>query len=223
MKGLFITGTGTEVGKTVVSCGIARLLKNNGVAIGVMKPVSSGGRQDAIKLKKAAKSKDSLDIINPIHYRHPLAPYSASRIERKPFSLYKILKAFQILRRNHPSIIVEGVGGLRVPLSSRLSVDDLILELKLPVLVVASARLGTINHTLLTIESLRRKKIKTIGIVLNFYDGKSLTDRTNLQFFKEKGIPVLAVLPKNPAFRMGHDLVAQALEKSDLAGFLIKR
>jgi dethiobiotin synthetase len=203
-QGIFITGTGTEVGKTFVACVIARALVKQGVNVGVMKPVCSGGggggggggrgwRQDAQLLKKAARSQDPLDCINPIYFKKPLAPYVAAQFEKKKFSLEKVVSAFNRLKRRHSFLIVEGVGGVCVPLTKDLEVIHLIKKMALPVVVVASAKLGTLNHTLLTLESLKRHKIKTLGVILNHFDFKSITDRTNLTFFQEKGIPTLTL------------------------------
>ncbi|MBI3012542.1 MAG: dethiobiotin synthase [Elusimicrobia bacterium] len=194
-KGIFITATGTGVGKTFLACAIARRLRQKGVDVGVMKPVVSGGISDTLALKRAAQAKEGLDLISPIRYKKPLAPYSASFLEKKKFSLKKALSAYRKIRKSHSCVIVEGSGGVRVPLSPSLEMADLMVHFQLPVIVVVSAKLGTINHTLLTLDYLSRKKIKVLGIVLNFYDPRSIVDRTNLKFFQDKKIPILAVLP----------------------------
>ncbi len=203
MKGIFVTGTGTEVGKTFVSCAIARSLVQRGVNVGVMKPVASGGvwkniegkrqlvSEDAILLKFASHSKDPLSLINPICYQHPLAPYSAAKLERKTFSLNLILSAYKKIQQAHDFVIVEGIGGICVPLSKNLEVTDLIKKFKLPVIIVASSKLGTLNHTLLTYRTLTQNKIKTLGVIMNHYNPKGLTDTTNLKILLEKRIPIL--------------------------------
>lgn len=207
LSGVFITGTGTEVGKTYVSCLLARDLARRGVSVGVMKPVASGAMrmkiggkirrvsEDALRLKEAAQCGADLSLINPILYKNPLAPYSASWEEGKKFNLKKILAAYRALRKKYSVMIVEGVGGAAVPLDAKTDVADLMRAFKLPAVVVASAKLGTLNHTLLTLEYLRRKKVKVLGVILNHYDANQTVDDTNLRFFRGKKIPVLATIP----------------------------
>jgi len=221
MKGIFITATGTGVGKTIVAAGIARFLKKKGMNPGVMKPIASGGREDAQYLIHAAGVTDTLKEVNSIYLTHPLAPYVSAQIERKKINLKTVVKAYRNLSRRHPVMVVEGVGGVRVPLTNHQDVTHLIRILGLPALVVASAKLGTLNHTLLTLEALKKEKIKTVGIVLNFFDEKDLVCKSNLQFFREKKIPVLAVLPSIPSFARNPDQIAQTLSSTPLAQFFI--
>lgn len=234
-KGIFITATGTEVGKTLIACGIARLLKNEEMNPGVMKPVSSGGEwkkvprgkewisTDAVMLRSAAGVPEPLNVINPVCFENPLAPYSASLLEKKKFSLDRVMKAYQKICRNHPVVIVEGIGGVRVPIDKKFEVSDLILEMNLPAIVVASAKLGTINHTLLTLEHLKRKEIEIPGIVLNYFDDEKLTDRSNLSFFEKMGTPVLAAVPEDARFQINLDTLAAHLENTPLGQWLKKR
>lgn len=194
-KGIFVTGTGTEVGKTVVACALARMLKNKAMDVGAMKPVSSGSRQDALLLRKAAGTQDLLSLVNPVHFKNPMAPYTASWREKKQFSMQKVLRAYAELCRRHSFLIVEGIGGVRVPLTENVELADLILKMRLPAIVISSAKLGTLNHTLLTLEHLQRKKVKVLGIVLNFFDKRNKIDTTNQEFFRRRGISVLAAIP----------------------------
>ena len=232
MKGLFVTATGTEVGKTVVACGIARYLKNLGLEPGVMKPSASGGRwvrlngrrrlvsNDAILLKKAAGSGDPMEWINPSCFKAPLAPYSAALLEGRKFSLREVLKSYEEIQKRHPVVIVEGVGGARVPLDKNLEAADLILKMKLPALIVASAKLGTLNHTLLTLDYLKRKKVKVLGVVLNFFDPGEAADRGNLDFFMRKKVPLLALVPRDPRYQRNPDLLARKIGNSPLGRML---
>ncbi|OGR83916.1 MAG: dethiobiotin synthase [Elusimicrobia bacterium RIFCSPLOWO2_01_FULL_54_10] len=222
MKGIFITATGTGVGKTVVAAGIARHLKENGVDVGVMKPIASGGQEDAQFLMQAAGVEDSLEAINPVFLEHPLAPYESARMEKRKIDLKSVARAYQALAQRHAVMVVEGVGGVRVPLTKNQDVTHLIRLLKLPALVVASASLGTINHTLLTLEALKKEKITVVGIVLNFFDLDDLACRSGLEFFKEKKIPVLAALPPEAGFADNPDLTARAFSKTALARWLAK-
>lgn len=174
-SGLFVTGTDTGVGKTYVSAGIARALTCRGVDVGVMKPAETGCRmrggrlmpRDALLLIKSANVKDPLSLVNPYRFRRPLAPAVAAELEEKTIDPSKIIKAFQLLSNRHDFMIVEGAGGIMVPLSENYTYLDLAKKLGLPVLIVARPGLGTINHTMLTIAALRGRKIRIAGIVIN--------------------------------------------------------
>ena len=175
-SGLFVTGTDTGVGKTYVSAGIARALTSRGVDVGVMKPAETGCRmragrlmpKDALRLKKSACVKDPLSLVTPYKFRSPLAPAVAAELEGKTIDPAKIIKAFQLLSMRHDFLIVEGAGGIMVPLSGTYTYLDLAKKLGLPVLLVARPGLGTINHTLLTIAALMGRKIEIAGIVINY-------------------------------------------------------
>ncbi|MFH1231122.1 MAG: dethiobiotin synthase [Planctomycetota bacterium] len=166
----FITGTDTGIGKSVVTAGICRILRSKGYDIGVMKPVSTGGRDDAIFLKRQTGLNDSLDLINPYYFRHPIAPLFAAQLEHKSINISKILSAYRKLKQSHQGIIVEGAGGLLVPLKQNYLMADLIRDMRLPLIIVARPTLGTINHTLLTINSARQYKVKIKGFIVNYYD-----------------------------------------------------
>ncbi|MDR2441077.1 MAG: dethiobiotin synthase [Planctomycetaceae bacterium] len=166
-KGVFITATDTEVGKTYISCQIAAALKATGIRCGVFKPVSTGNRNDAKDLIYAAKINETQKKVTPVFFKNPMSPYGASLLEGKTFDLKKIYATFNYFKNKYDFIVVEGVGGLLVPLKRDFYVSDLIKEFQLPVIVVARAGLGTINHTLLTINKLKDDKQKILGIILN--------------------------------------------------------
>lgn len=172
-SGVFITGTDTGVGKTVVTAVLAHYLRRRGMDVGVMKPVETGvvsptsATSDATRLKEAAATQDELGLIRPYYFRTPVAPLTAARLERKPIRLPAILSAYRRLRARHEVLLVEGVGGVHVPLTKSADVLDLIQRTKLPVIVVGRVGLGGINHARLTIESLRQRKIPVIALVLN--------------------------------------------------------
>ena len=165
-QGFFITGTDTGVGKTVVAAGIASVLRQSGINIGVMKPIATGDRRDAILLQQAAATSDALDLINPIFFSQPLAPSLAAQIDDREVSWEAIKQGFELLSAIHPFLIVEGVGGIAVPLSPDYLVIDMIKQFQLPLLVVAHSHLGTINHTLLSLEQLQRHQVEVLGVVL---------------------------------------------------------
>ena len=119
--GIFITGTGTEIGKTVIAGGLAAALKQVGTDVGVMKPISTGDTADAAFLKHAAQVEDALSLINPIHLRQPLAPSVAARIEGREIDLSSVETAFAELQQRYDFVIVEGVGGIAVPIRDDFS------------------------------------------------------------------------------------------------------
>ncbi len=204
-KGIFITGTDTGVGKTYVATGIAGGLRRSGVDVGVMKPAETGcssraGRlvpRDACKLMQAAVTRDSLDLVNPYRFKQPLAPSLAAELEGKMISPEKIIAAYKILSRRHDFMIVEGAGGIMVPLWQDYTYLELARALGLPVVIVAKPGLGTINHTLLTILALQRGGLTVLGVVVNFVQKMKvgLAEKTN-PFVIERlsSIPVWDVL-----------------------------
>jgi len=178
-KGVFITGTGTEVGKTYVACKIAETLVKKGVSVGVMKPIASGNRKDPINLIKSARIKEDISTINPVFFKQPLSPLSYTNITGKKVNIISIFRSFTKLKDKYGFMVVEGAGGVMVPITKNYFVCDLIKAMKLSVIVVASPKLGTINHTLLTIDKLKSNKISVAGIVLSGWTGKDLAQKTN--------------------------------------------
>lgn len=175
-KGIFITGTDTGVGKTLVAGGIAALLRKSGIDVGVMKPIESGCRrengilipEDAVFLREMSDCKDELQLINPYALEHPLAPAMAAELEGIEIRLEVIREAYLTLASRHELILVEGAGGILVPLAPHLFMSDLARGLGgLPILLVARASLGTLNHTLLTLYYARREEMEVMGIVMN--------------------------------------------------------
>ncbi len=183
MKGLFVTGTDTGVGKTVVACALARALRGHGV--GVMKPIETGvgpdGPLDAQALREAAGAGDSLEEICPQQFALPAAPTVAAAAEGRTVDLGSVRRAAEILAERHPFLVVEGAGGLLVPAAEGFSMADLASDLGLPVVVVARGALGTINHTLLTLEAISRRALPLAGVVVSHAAGTlSDADARNL-------------------------------------------
>ena len=164
-RGIFVTGTDTEIGKTAIAAGLAAVLKNRGIRVGVMKPISAGGRADANLLQQVTGQ--PLDTINPIALRAPLSPNIAAEREHAEIDLALVFSAFDRLLQTRDCVLVEGVGGLLVPIADHILVADLALRLQLPLLIVARAALGTINHTLLTIEAARARGLPINGAIYN--------------------------------------------------------
>lgn len=200
-KSLFITGTDTGVGKSAVACALARIAANTGASIGVFKPVETGWTtdlaSDAWALLEASGSKAPLDLVCPYRLKLPAAPSVAAREEGIEIEFKKLLESHARLCADHDLVIAEGAGGLMVPLNGQKCTADLIAALRSPVLVVARSALGTINHTLLTLEALERRSIKVMGVLLNQLSPhkgpeETYTAQELVDFGKS---PVLANLP----------------------------
>ncbi len=197
-KGIFITGTGTEIGKTVIVGCLAATLKQSGLNVGVMKPICSGDNFDAKYLKHAAQVDDPLSLINPIYLKYPLAPSVSARIEGKEIVINDLDKALNALFDKYDFLIVEGVGGIAVPIMDEFLVAHLIHHIELPILIVADVGLGTINHTMLTVSFARAFKLNIAGIVLNQLHPEELglAEQTNPQEIEKlTQIPVIGVVP----------------------------
>lgn len=197
-KGIFITGTDTGVGKTVISAGIALLLRSKGINVGIMKPIQSGGRWDTDFLIKASGVKDEIELVNPCYFKKPLAPLTASEIEGVQIDITAIKNAFDELCKRHDIVIVEGIGGLLVPLTEDYFVSTLVSELNIPIIVVSHSGLGAINHTMLTINHAKEMGIDIIGIIFNETKKKrkGLAEKTNPSVIEKlSGAPVLGNLP----------------------------
>ncbi len=230
-KGIFVTGTDTEVGKTFIGTAVAYGIKKKGIDCGVMKPVQSGaikrdGRlvsQDAKLLIEASGVQDELSLVNPYCLKAPLAPSLAAKIEKKVISPGKIIEIFNILSSRHKFMIVEGAGGLLVPIRDDYLMKDLILDLNLPILIVSRLGLGTINHTLLTIEAARNCGIEIIGIIFNQTESKPLTicERTNPKIISGlTGVPILGIVPYVPKIQSRFKMNEAVARKIDLTSIL---
>ncbi len=203
--GIFITGTDTGVGKTVVSAGLALALRARGMKVGVMKPVATGCYgldnrlvpQDAVFLMEAAEN-EYPGLTCPSRYRNPLAPSVAAMLEKKEVDIKNVIHAYRELQKYYDFIIVEGVGGLLVPLKNNYYVANLIREFRLPLVIVSRPSLGTINHTLLTIDAALIRGFEMRGVIFNRMPvaNFSAAEVTNPKVVQDlSGIPVLGCLP----------------------------
>jgi len=183
-RGLFVTGTDTEVGKTLVAGAIARHLRRRGRRVAVFKPAASGCRRDrgqlvstdAEFLAACADSPHALSEIAPLRYASPLAPNVAAQREGSPVDLEAIFDAYRRIIADADVVVVEGVGGLLCPISDEFWVAHLARLTALPLVVVARAGLGTINHTLLTLHAARSAELYVAGVVVNRYPPDLLAD-----------------------------------------------
>lgn len=204
----FVTGTDTGVGKTFVSAGILAALRRRGVAVAALKPAESGCARgpdgnlvpaDGIRLRAAAGLVDvPLEIVVPHRYAMPAAPAVAGRAENVTFSVPRVEKCrATLLARGPQLLLVEGAGGLLVPYQDDLLAADLVAQLALPLLIVARAGLGTINHTLLTLSEARRRGLTVVGVILNRVDEEwSPSEESNASEIARLGdVAVLGTVP----------------------------
>ena len=190
----FITGTDTGAGKTYVSCLILKALAAEGHTAAGFKPLCCGDREDAELLLAAGNAPLSLDEVNPLWLRAPVAPYTAALLENRPIDVSTLLTHYQDLATRFDNLIVEGVGGWAVPIRADYAVADLAADLQLPVLIVVRNRLGALNHTLLTVEAVRGRGLTCRGLVLNtIEDEMDCGMITNASILEDlTGLPVLA-------------------------------
>ncbi len=213
--GLFITGTDTEVGKTVVACAIAAALRRQmpGLRLGVSKPFASDCRkereglvnEDAEALAHFADCKQPLSVINPIRYAPPLAPAMAAQEAGESVDWQALSRSIELLQRESDAVLIEGVGGLLVPIDPqrpKVTVLNLIAALGYPVVIVTRAGLGTLNHTAMTTAILRQVGLPIAGMVINGYiaDPAKADDPAiagnRIWLEKLTGVKTLAVVPK---------------------------
>lgn len=217
--GLFITGTDTGVGKTFVACGLAALLKESGYRVGVMKPAETGCverdgelfAEDAVRLKEASGCREPIEKICPYRLRDALAPSVAAERAEVRIDIERLMAVYNDIDSTHDVTIVEGAGGLMVPLLPSFTYADLAHVLKLPVIVVAANQLGAINHLLLTLEHASCKGLRTLGYVLNSTSNEaSLAADTNREVLVNlTGVPCMGELPFIKEIELNK---AQALE-----------
>jgi dethiobiotin synthetase len=203
MPSFFITGTDTGVGKTWFTCWLVRQWINSGLTAVALKPIATGDRQDAILIQEAIDSRLTLDEINPLHFNEPAAPLFAARAEKRAIDFKPLNQQIQAIGSRFSHLAVEGVGGWRVPLADGYDVRDWARDLGFPVVVVARGTLGTLNHTLLTVDSIRDSGLTCAGVIVNagVEEGSSpnrvspdfdLTRRRNVALLRDLlGLPVL--------------------------------
>ncbi|MFA7061544.1 MAG: dethiobiotin synthase [Pedobacter sp.] len=203
-KGIFVTGTDTGVGKTIVAAALALLLRMRGVNAGVMKPITSGCREedgalvsdDALLLCQAAGVSCSDDVA-PYLLREPLAPAEAAKIDGVRIDFACIKESYDRLAAIYDVVIVEGAGGLMTPLAGGLLVADLVRTLDLPLLVVARPALGTINHTVLTCFAAQQMGLGVAGVIVNNYPvSPNLAEQSASHHIGSLcGAPILGIWP----------------------------
>ena len=199
IQNYFITGTDTGVGKTHVTAALLAEFRRRGFPAAGFKPIACGadGRNDARTYRQLMGNQVPLDILNPVYLRHPLAPSIAAKLEGRRIDVRQIAAFYYVLAADFSPVLVEGAGGLLVPIKRNYLVADLARQLELPVIIVARLGLGTLNHTLLTVRQAQALKLKIAGVILNDTTGRrGLAERTNLKAIAElTGVPLLGVMP----------------------------
>lgn len=207
-RGFFITGTDTGVGKTVITAGLLGALRKRGTDAVAIKPIQSGGivrdnhlvSEDAYFYETVSDLPYTYRELNPICLQAPLAPALAAEIEGVTINLETVLAHFHCMAAEHQLTLVEGAGGLIVPIvGTEVTMADLAVKIGLPLLIVARPNLGTINHTCLTVAYAKARGLKVAGIIINMFDHEKpgLAERSNPRLIETMtGVPVLGLVPK---------------------------
>ncbi len=201
-NGIFVTGSDTGVGKTVIAGAIAAVVQAQGVNTGVMKPFATGAKEidgklvseDVEFLKKIIDTADDDDLINPIRFKPASAPTIAASKSGVSIDLDKIWNAYEALKDKHDFVVAEGIGGLMVPINDILFVGDMVRKMDLPLVIVSKHCLGAINHTLLTLEYAKSKNIRIKGIIINMLKDD---DGFVREIGKYASAPILGTIPFN--------------------------
>lgn len=207
MQGLFITGTDTGVGKTHTACLIARQAAARGLRVGAYKPVCSGAEFDAgrrpvwddiQRLMAAINVPATIDEICPQRFLAPLAPPLAARAEHRSIDADRLVDGMTVWRLRVDLLLIEGAGGLFCPLTERQTFADLAVDIGFPMLIVARPGLGTINHTLLTIEAARTRRLVVAGVI--FCETVAASDDPSVpsnadEIERRSGVPVFGTIP----------------------------
>ena len=202
LKSLFIAGPDTDVGKTVITAGLAVTFRKMGIDVGVMKPFAAGTAQkkgfkseDIEILSKAAQVNDPENLVNPQFFTIPASPYTAwKNLKIKP-KISTILASFKKLSRLHDVLLVEGMGGIMTPILKNYYVTNLIKEMKIPTIIVARSKVGTINHTIMTIKMCEKYKIPVKGIIINNFDDGYPVAELKRDLQNLTGVKVLGSIP----------------------------
>ena len=202
MKSLFITGTDTDVGKTYITAGLAITLRKMSIDVGVMKPFAAGVAQkkgfkseDVEILSNAAQINDSETLVNPQFFPISASPYTAwKKLKIKP-KIPLILSSFKKLSKKHDMMLVEGMGGTLTPILKNYYITNLIKDMKIPTVVVTRSKVGTVNHTLMTVMMCQKYKIPIKGIIINNFDKGYPINQLKKDLENLTGIKVLGSIP----------------------------
>jgi len=249
-KGFFVTGTDTGVGKTVITAALIQAIRLLGIKVCGMKPIETGCLKsefgvrssgfgvhpheaealrvkdrvlipsDGMFLKKMAGMDDPIDLVTPIRLENPLAPFPASEIEDIPVDIEKIRKAYAELSKKYEVVVAEGIGGLFVPLKRDYFLLDLARDFALPIIVVSRPGLGTINHTMLTVNCAIKEGLTVAGIIINYSQPPKDTpsEKTNPEVIKQiSPVPIIGIFPYL------EDIARTTIEKAAVKNLDIER
>jgi len=202
LKSIFITGTDTDVGKTYITAGLTVTLRKMGKDVGVMKPFAAGNAQkngfkseDVEILLNAAQVNDPENLVNPQFFSIPASPYTAwKKLKTKP-KIPTILKSFRKLSNLHEMLLVEGMGGVMTPILKNYHVTNLIKEMKIPTIIVTRSKVGTVNHTLMTVKMCEKYKIPIKGIIINNFDKGYPINQLKNDLQNLTGVKILGSIP----------------------------
>lgn len=203
-KAFFITGTDTNVGKTLIAAGLLIAAKNKGLTTAALKPVAAGCEKtdaglrnaDALLLQSVVTQKLDYDQINPYALEAAIAPHIAAQQEKRSLSVDRLSGFCRAVLSSANFIVVEGAGGWRVPLNARETLADLAKNLNLPVILVVGVRLGCINHALLTFEAIVRDGVAVAGWIANCVDADMPVLQENIDTLRARlPVPCLGVVP----------------------------
>jgi dethiobiotin synthetase len=203
LKGVFVTATDTGVGKTTVSCALLSAWSRRGRRVAAMKPCETGGGDDAEKLIVACGRPLDPSLVRPYAFPLPASPEAAAQAAGAPYvDIGNIRRAYAHLADEAELVLVEGAGGLLVPIEPRYTMADLAAALALPLLIVARPSLGTINHTLLTVEAARARGLSVLGVVFSRADERVGPEEpwTASQIGRHGQVRLLASLPHGGNF-----------------------
>jgi dethiobiotin synthetase len=231
-RGVFVTGTDTGVGKTEIACALLYLARRAGHRAVGMKPIAAGARcvrgrwinSDVASLAEASNVRVPQRLRNPYLLAPPIAPHIAAREARIELQGATIVQAYRELARRAERIVVEGAGGLCVPLNDRADMGDLAARLRLPVVLVVGMRLGCISHALLSAEVMQRRGLELAGWIANRIDPAMRRYRDNVESIASRiGAPLWAEVPFVTGRAARRLAVARALDSSELSAWLARK
>jgi len=202
LKSLFITGTDTDVGKTYIAAGLGVAFRKMGIDVGVMKPFAAGKAQkkgykseDIVILSRAAMACDPEKLVNPQFFKIPASPYTAWKTLKTKPKVSTILSSFKKLTKLHDMILVEGMGGIMTPILKDYYITNLIKAMKIPTVIVTRSKVGTVNHTIMTVKMCEKYKIPVKGIIINNFEKGYPVKELKRDLQNLTGIKVLGSIP----------------------------
>ena len=203
LKSFFVAGTDTDVGKTYVTAGLAVVFRKMGVDVGIMKPFAAGTAQkrgykseDVEILSVAAQVNDPENLVNPQFFPIPASPYTAWKTLKTKPNTAKVISSFKKLSKLHEMILVEGMGGVMTPITDNYFITNLIKDMKIPAVIVTRTKVGTVNHTIMTVKMCEKYKIPIKGIIINDFDSDGYKTKELTRDLKNLlRVPILGSIP----------------------------